>query len=430
MTNIIRFTGREVLIFILALGLVAGFGGFAALLASNAAHAAGEPKRVIVTFNHAVNEDARAALLNFGGRVLKELPLVNGAAVLLPNEAAVNNVGALAGVRSVEPDVQVFALYHRPGHDKGAPGGGGDDGSTQPAQTLEWGADRIDVELVWGESAGAGINVAIVDTGIDLDHRDLNVVRAVDCTRGPNCDKGGSGDDDNGHGTHVAGIVAALNNTIGVVGVAPKASLFAVKVLNSQGSGFLSDVIEGIGWAVDNGADVVNMSLGTGSDIRAFHDAVDAAYVAGVVLVAAAGNSGDGDGSTNEVVYPAKYSSVIAVAATASDDSTPTWSSEGKEVELAAPGVSIRSTWNDGLYKTISGTSMAAPHAAGTVALVLATAVQALYDADLDGVWDPAEVRAALQAAADDLGTAGHDNFYGYGLLDAEESVTGTQTNP
>ncbi|KKT82676.1 MAG: Subtilisin [Candidatus Giovannonibacteria bacterium GW2011_GWC2_44_9] len=119
------------------------------------------------------------------------------------------------------------------------------------------------------------------------------------------------------------------------------------------------------------------------------------------------------------MIYPAKYSSVIAVAATAVDDSTPSWSAEGEEVELAAPGVSIRSTWNDGLYNTISGTSMASPHVAGVVALMLGA-----------GVLSPAEVRAALQATADDLGATGHDNFYGYGLVDAEESTTGSQTNP
>ena len=189
-------------------------------------------------------------------------------------------------------------------------------------------------------------------------------------------------------------------------------------------------MIDGITWAMNNGMQVINMSLGTASDIQAMHDAVDAAYAAGVVIVAAAGNSGDGDGSTNEVIYPAKYSSVIAVAATDNNDLIAYFSSDGAEVELAAPGVSIRSTWNDGLYNTISGTSMASPHVAGAVALVLATAVQSAYDVDVDGAWDPAEVRAALQAAADDLGTAGHDNFYGYGLVDAEENVTGIQTNP
>jgi len=224
-------------------------------------------------------------------------------------------------------------------------------------------------------------------------------------------------DDDNGHGSHVAGIVAAVDNEIGVIGVAPQASLWAVKVLDKGGSGYISDVIAGIEWSITNGMDVINMSLGASSDIQAMHDAVDFAYTAGIVVVASAGNSGDGDGATNEVGYPAKYSSVIAVAATAYDDSTPTWSSEGAEVAVAAPGVNIRSTWNDGLYNTKSGTSMASPHVAGTVALMLGSGILSV------------EVRTILQTTADDLGDVGFDNFYGYGLVDVEESVTGAETN-
>ena len=413
MTIKLRIIADSLLILALVFGLT-GFGGLAIQgVSAGSPQTASAPERVIVTFNHAVNEDARAALENAGGRVLKELPLVNGAVVLLPNEAAASNIGTLAGVRSVEKDALVFSL--RP------PKGGG--GSTQPAEVLEWGVDRIDADFAWATSRGLGVNVAIIDTGIDKDHADLidNLKGGVNFVSkspvkpaDPN-----KWDDDNGHGTHVAGIVAAVDNEIGVIGTAPEAYLWAVKVLDRNGSGYVSDVIDGITWAMNNGMQVVNISLGTASDIQAMHDAVDAAYVAGVVIVAAAGNSGDGDGSTNEVIYPAKYSSVIAVAATASDDSTPTWSSEGEEVELAAPGVSIRSTWNDGLYNTISGTSMASPHVAGVVALMLGA-----------GVLSPAEVRAALQATADDLGATGHDNFYGYGLVDAEESTTGSQTNP
>lgn len=416
------------IISVLALSLVAGLSGLNS-------QAAGAPERVIVTFDHAVNESARAALEDLGGRIIKELPLVNGLVVLLPSEAAVPNVGILAGVRAVEKDAPVFALKPPAGC---APWpeckNGGGDGSTQPAETLEWGVDRIDADLAWGASRGAAVKVAIIDTGIDKDHADLvdNLKGGVNfVSKSPAKPADPSNwNDDNGHGTHVAGIAAAADNEIGVIGVAPQAHLYAVKVLNNRGSGYTSDVIAGINWAINNGMQVVNMSLGSSADVGALRTAVDAAYQAGLVLVAAAGNSGDGDGSTNEVAYPAKYSSVIAVAATASDDSTPVWSSEGAEVELAAPGVSIRSTWNDGLYNTISGTSMATPHAAGTVALVLATAVPLIYDADSDGAWDPAEVRAALQTTADNLGAAGHDNFYGYGLIDAEESATGIQTNP
>ena len=428
MTIKLRIIADSLLILVLVFGLT-GFGGLAT-------QASGTPERVIVIFDHAVNEDARVALENAGGRVLKELPLINGVVVLLPNEAAASDIGTLAGVRSVEKDALVFALKP-PGGCTPWPdckNGGGDDGSTQPAEVLEWGVDRIDADLAWATSRGLGVNVAIIDTGIDRDHADL-----VDNLKGgvnfaskspvkpadPN-----KWDDDNGHGTHVAGIVAAVDNEIGVIGTAPEAYLWAVKVLDRNGSGYVSDVIDGINWAVLNGMQVVNMSLGSETDAQALHDAVDAAYTAGVVLVAAAGNSGDGDGSTNEVIYPAKYSSAIAVAATDNNDLIAYFSSDGAEVELAAPGVSIRSSWNDGLYNTISGTSMASPHVAGAVALVLATAVQSAYDADVDGVWDPAEVRAALQTTADDLGVAGRDNLYGYGLVDAEESVTGTQMSP
>jgi len=416
MTIKLRNITDSLLVLALALGL-AGLGGFAI-------QAAGQPERVIVTFDHAVNENARIALGDLGGRILKELPLVNGVVVLLPNEAAAADIAALANVRSVEKDAWVFTLKP-PGSCSPWPSckdsAGDDGGSTQPAENIEWGVDRIDADLAWETSRGLGVKVAIIDTGIDKDHADL-----IDNLRGgvnfvskspakpadPN-----KWDDDNGHGTHVAGIVAAADNEIGVIGTAPEAYLWAVKVLNRNGSGYTSDVIDGITWAMNNGMQVINMSLGSASDTQAMHDAVDAAYAAGVIIVAAAGNSGDGSGSTNEVIYPAKYSSVIAVAATVSDDTTPTWSSEGEEVEIAAPGVNIRSTWNDGLYNTISGTSMASPHVAGTVALMLGAGVL------------PAEVRAVLQTTADDLGDAGYDNFYGYGLVDAEESTTGNQTN-
>src|SRR3989344_1571852 len=366
MTIKLRVITDSLLILALVFGL-AVFGGLATqAVSAGSPQTASIPERVIVIFNHAINEDARAALENAGGRVLKELPLVNGAVVLLPNEAAASDIGTLAGVRSIEKDALVFALKPPEGCTPwpDCKNGGGDGGSTQPAEVLEWGVDRIDADLAWSASStasrGTSVKVAVIDTGIDKDHADLtgNIkggVNFVAPNSGPPWTRvvdPEKWDDDNGHGTHVAGIVAA------------------------------------------------------------------------------AGNSGDGDGSTNEVIYPAKYSSVIAVAATDNNDLIAYFSSDGAEVELAAPGVSIRSTWNDGLYNPISGTSMASPHVAGAVALVLATAVQSAYDVDVDGAWDPAEVRAALQAAADDLGTAGHDNFYGYGLVDAEENVTGIQTTP
>jgi subtilisin family serine protease len=218
--------------------------------------------------------------------------------------------------------------------------------------------------------------------------------------------------DDNGHGSHVAGTAAGLDNDIGVIGVGPAIDLYAIKVLDKNGSGFLSDVIEGIQWAIANGMQVINMSLGTSADIQSFHDAVIAAKNAGLVTVAAAGNSG------GAVIFPAAYPEAIAVSATDENNVIASWSSRGPEVDLSAPGVSIYSTYKGTGYATLSGTSMAAPHVTGSAALVLNTSV-GLYDVNANGIWDPDEVQTKLQATATDLGDGGFDILYGWGLVNA-----------
>lgn len=369
-----------------------------------------ESVRVIVTFEHTVNSAAQSALLNKAGHSLKELSLVNGAVVTLPSKAKVGELLSVKGVKSVEEDVVVYALGKSNPSGKGKPGGS----TPPPAQNLEWGVNRIDADFVWsatGTNKGAGVKVAVLDTGIDKLHSDLSVVGGVNFVVKRGRVNSSDWNDDNGHGTHVAGIVAALDNSIGVVGVAPEASLYAVKVLDSRGSGYLSDIILGLQWAVDNQMSVVNMSLGTSSDSLSLHNAVDAAAAAGVLLVAAAGNSGDGNPATNNVGYPAKYDSVIAVGATNSSDGVPSWSSDGAEVEVSAPGASVRSTYKGNNYATLSGTSMASPHTAGVVALMLSSGVL------------PADARALLSSTSEDLGTAGHDVFYGNGLVDAQAAV-------
>lgn len=366
----------------------------------------------IVTFDEKiVNKKAVDILESVDGAQIEPLPIINGYSVALPNAAAERALEGRVGVNRVEDDVIVKAS--------------GKPVPTQPAQTLEWGVNRIDADLAWASSKGLSTNVAVIDTGIDKDHPDLvsNIAGGVNYVRKKGTVNPNTWDDDNGHGTHVAGIIAAADNSIGVVGTAPEANLYGVKVLDRNGYGYLSDVISGINWAVNNEKDVINMSLGTNSDIQSFHDAVDAAYAAGVIVVAAAGNDGA------DVDYPAAYSSVIAVAATDINNIRPYWSSIGPQVELSAPGVNIRSTWKGSTYKTISGTSMASPHAAGTAALVLAAPVLPSYDLNSDNIWQAAEVRNVLQATADDLGAAGPDNYYGFGLVDAEQSVTGIQTN-
>jgi subtilisin family serine protease len=223
------------------------------------------------------------------------------------------------------------------------------------------------------------VDIAIIDTGIDLDHPDLDVIDNVNFSNTKR-----SGDDDNGHGTHVAGTAAAIDNDFGVVGVAPGARLWAGKVLDRRGSGFFSDVIAGIDYVTDNAdlIEVANMSLsGTGS-LASLHTAIKNSVNAGVVYVVAAGNSskdiygGDGIFGGSDDVIPAAYPEVAAISAiNDADDTFAGFSnfSAGAAIDLAAPGVNILSTWRGGGYNTISGTSMSSPHVAGAAALEAAT---------------------------------------------------------
>src|SRR3989344_5670881 len=361
------------------------------LVFSAMATAAGnQPEKVRVFLEFKGKPDVGVVHLA-GGKVLHSYTLLENVVAVEVPANALNGLLLNPNVVGVEFD----ALAHASG--KPAP--------SQPAQKLPWGVDRIDAEL--SNHTGAGVKVCVVDTGIDKDHPDLqaNIVGGRNfVAKGATVDPT-KWDDDNGHGTHVAGTIAAVDNTIGVVGVAPQASLLAAKVLNRQGSGYFSDIMAGIDWCAQSGAKVISMSLGSSSDVQAFHDTVDAAYANGVLVIAAAGNDYGGP-----VSYPAAYDSVIAVSATDSNNNLASFSNVGPQVELAAPGVSVLSTWMGGGYNTISGTSMATPHVSGAAAL----AMQA------NPLMSNVEIRALLQSTADDLGAVGRDNLFGYGLVDAE----------
>lgn len=282
------------------------------------------------------------------------------------------------------------------------------------AQTTPTGINRTDAELsptaaINGVDQRVNVDVAVIDTGIDLDHPDLNVHRAG----AKNCAIALSADDDNGHGSHVAGTIGALDNTTGVVGMAPGARLWPVKVLNAAGIGFTSDIVCGIDFVTANASqiEVANMSLGGGGEDDgncgntnddAEHQAICRSVAAGVTYVVAAGNdSADAADST-----PAAYDEVITVSALADfnglpgggaastcrsdvDDTFANFSNFGADVDIIAPGVCINSTYMNGGYSTLSGTSMASPHVAGGAALYKATHPTAT----------PAQVKAALQAA-------------------------------
>ncbi|PSQ17816.1 serine protease, partial [Halobacteriales archaeon QS_8_69_26] len=279
------------------------------------------------------------------------------------------------------------------------------------AQTLPWGIDRVDADILHDEGeTGSGADIAILDTGIDADHPDLQnnlgagkAWVACDGSNGATCNY--DWDDDNDHGTHCAGIADAVDNTEGVVGVATEATLHALKVLDSSGSGSFSDIAAAIEYTADQGWDVASMSLGASSGSSTVKDACTYAYENGVLLVGSAGNSGP---CSDCVGYPAAYSEVIAVSSTDEDDSLSSFSSTGPEVELAAPGGSIESTVING-YDTFSGTSMSCPHVSGAGGHLMAKG------------YTNKEARQRLKDTAEDIGLG--SNEQGAGLLDAENAV-------
>lgn len=281
--------------------------------------------------------------------------------------------------------------------------------SVEPLQGSEytdsWGVVHVGAYAAHASgNRGTGVKIAVIDTGIDPTHEDLdgNYRGGYDFVfddEDPN--------DENDHGTHVAGIIAAEENGTGVVGVAPEAEIYAVRVLDGAGFGSLEWIILGIQWAVENDMDIANLSL-EGPDFQSLRDCCDSAYESGLLLVAAGGNTNGG-----LVKYPGGYDSVIAVAGTDANNNKAYFSPVGPELELAAPGVEILSTVRSGGYSTLDGTSQAAPHVAGAAALFFLTNPP---DENENGMIHD-EVREMLRTTATDLGDEGFDNTFGFGLL-------------
>lgn len=246
--------------------------------------------------------------------------------------------------------------------------GGEVDCSDHPDQRQSWGRERIEADAV--DPDGSGVDVGILDTGIQTDHCSLSVAG------GRNFTADGSAndyDDNHGHGTHVAGITGALNNDIGVVGVAPAANLYAVKVLDDSGSGRYSTLVAGIDWCISNDVELISMSLGGESNSSSVDQAIEQAHAAGHLLLAAAGNNGnESDGKCGEetMTYPGTHDDVVAVTAMDEDDTLASYSSVGATADLLAPGTDIESTHVDNEYASASGTSAACPFVTGVATLI------------------------------------------------------------
>jgi subtilisin family serine protease len=331
-----------------------------------------------------------------GAEIIQEYKhAIKGFAVKVNNDKILENLKNNPSISYIEPDYEMQIS----------------------AQTIPTGINRIDGDF---SSAASGngqdsvnVDIAIIDTGVNLTHPDLNVFKNTSFVRTVK-----NGNDDNGHGTHVAGTAAAKDDSNGVVGVAPGARIWAVKVLDRTGSGSLSNVIKGIDYVTSNAGsiEVANMSLGCQCTSVAMNTAIKNSVTAGVTYVVAAGNN-----NMDALTFsPANHPDVITVSAIVdtdgkcggigsstgygADDTFASFSNYGSVVDIAAPGVNIYSTWKNGGYNTISGTSMASPHVAGAAALY-----KSLYSDST-----PADVKASLISNGSTQSSVCDGNGFGY----------------
>lgn len=287
----------------------------------------------------------------------------------------------------------------------------------RPEQIIDWGVSLVQAPALWHQTKGEGIKVCVLDTGLDHRHPDIvtNFKMGVNFTTA----NGGDSMDRQGHGTHCAGLIAASDNTFGVVGVAPKADLYIGKVLGDDGAGSIEWIIEGIEYAIRQKVDIISMSLGCSQDPGpALHDAIKRARAAGIVIVAASGNENTGVG------WPANYDEVIAVGAVDKAMDRAMFSNHGEELDVAAPGVDILSTYLNKKYAKLSGTSMATPIVAGTIALIQSFARRNGLKAT------PELIIKMIAERSVDLGAEGDDNMFGNGLINVYKLVKYNNNNP
>ncbi|ANF96996.1 S8 family peptidase [Paenibacillus bovis] len=274
--------------------------------------------------------------------------------------------------------------------------------SVTKGEQASWGYQTVDAEIGFQKQyTGKNVKVAILDTGISP-HSDLKIASGISTV-----DYTSEYTDDNGHGTFVAGVIGALNNGKGLIGQAPDAQLYAVKILDKQGSGTTEDLAEGLNWAIQQNVDIINMSISFPQASPAVEQMLQSAHGKGILMIASAGNHGTADAAADTVEYPARSPEVMGILTVDSQLERADFSASGSEADVAAPGVSIISTANNGKYELRDGTSVSAPFVSG-----LAAVLKEAYPNSTNE-----QIRQAISSTAVDLGVPGKDNLYGYGMI-------------
>lgn len=281
--------------------------------------------------------------------------------------------------------------------------------STDVLQIYGWEIKKFDISKHWSISSGENINIAVIDTGCDLTHKDLKP-NLLDGKNFVNRLK--SPKDGNGHGTHVAGTIAAINNDIGIVGVAPNAKIIPIKSLDDNGSGNIKDIINGIIWAADQKVDFITMSLGSPYPSKDLEQAIDYARKNGCVTFCAAGNSGE----DSDIMYPAKYNNTISIGAIDEKLERTNFTCSGEELDFLAPGHNILSCVPSNSYAVMSGTSMSNPFAVGCAALV-ASYRQKMGLQKLESVDDYIQYFAKNTIKLKSKKFSGQRKYEGYGII-------------
>lgn len=384
-----------------ARSIIAAAAAASSLLTGAAATAHAQPTQLVVGFDDGAGSAQQARALRragFGSRAGTALHPFDARRITVSAHRAPRLLQILRhtpGVRYAELDVAVHATWI----------------PNDPLLGQQWALDTVGARDAWDSTLGTGAVIAVVDTGVDSTHEDLAgmVDPGYDFVANDSDPR-----DEHGHGTHVSGIAAAIaDNARGIAGIAPRAHIMPVRVLDSGGSGTMSNVSRGIVYAVDHGADVINLSLAGSSSTTMLRDAVNYAQSHGVLLACAAGNEG-----RTRLDYPAALSACTAVGATTSADTRASFSNRGTGLDLVAPGVGILSSVPGNRYESWSGTSMATPMVSGLAALLFARGL------------DRGHVLQTMQDTATDLGSRGYDTTYGYGRIDAAAALASTGGTP